>query len=344
MEKFILNLSGPSLKLPNSITDGSFDYVARYQIIAEVIHQYFGKRNPKNILDVGGLGTFLDKIIDAPLTILDEEATDEDGHETQGDGARMNVKDGAYEAVVTSDTLEHIPNKDRKKFISELVRVSSDLIILCAPFDNIGVAKEEEKLQSFYKGINGQPHRWLQEHADYVLPNVDDIKEYFEAAGVTPIIIGQSSLKLWRQLMGMNLLANEMGNKEVSLIATKINKYYNENILFEDFEQKGYRTFFIASKKRNIVYEQNKNKITADHSLELAALMTEFYTTVVTNAEYVPVLRKKVSDLHDTTIKFADEIQVLKDEREHILHSKSWRYTAPLRSAKNKISNHEGSK
>ncbi|NBU34139.1 class I SAM-dependent methyltransferase [bacterium] len=344
MEKFILNLNGPSLKIPSSISSGSFDYVARYQIIAEVIHQYFGKKNPKNILDVGGLGTFLDKIIDAPLTILDEEATDEDGKETQGDGARMNVEDGAYEVVVTSDTLEHIPKNDRKKFISELVRVSSDLIILCAPFDNSGVPKEEERLQSFYKGINGQPHRWLQEHADYVLPNVEDIKKCFEAAGVTPIVIGQSSLKLWRQLMGINLLANEMGNEEVSKSAIKINKYYNENILFEDFEQQGYRTFFIASKKRNIAYEQNSNKITAEHSLELGALISDFYTTAVSNAEYIPVMRKKVKDLHDTTLIYKDEIQILKDERDQIISSRSWRYTAPLRTAKKKVSNEESSK
>ncbi|NDC95189.1 hypothetical protein EB118_14330, partial [bacterium] len=91
-------------------------------------------------------------------------------------------------------------------------------------------------------------------------------------------------------------------------------------------------------------YEQNSNKITAEHSLELGALISDFYTTAVSNAEYIPVMRKKVKDLHDTTLIYKDEIQILKDERDQIISSRSWRYTAPLRTAKKKVSNEESSK
>ena len=350
MGKFILNLNGPLLKLPNNIVDGSFDYVGRYQLIAEIIHRYFDGKNPKNILDVGGLGTFLDKIIDTPLTILDEEAHDAD-QEKKGDGARMNFEDGAFEAVVTSDTLEHIPQKDRKKFVSELVRVSSDLVILCAPFDNKGVAKEEMQLQNFYTSVSGHPHRWLKEHAEYKLPNVAYIKQCFEDLGISYLVVGHSTLALWRQIMGMNLLANEMGNRDVSMAATKVNKYYNQNILFEDFEQEGYRTFIIASKKRNISYQPNTNKMTIEHSLELLGLISDFYMTAITEPEYVPILRKKVKDLHDSTMEFAQQIErlnkkleLVKSENKSLLHSRSWRYTAPLRKVDAKIVRKKGTK
>lgn len=337
MAKSTLNLNGPSLKLPSSITKTSFDYVARYQLIAEIITQYFKGKKPKNILDVGGLGTFLDKVIDIPLTILDEEATDHGSSEKRGDGARMNVEDGAYDAVVTSDTLEHIPAKDRANFISELVRVSNDLIILCAPFADNGAAAEEAKLQKFYTGLTGQPHRWLKEHAEYGIPKIKDIEGYFKKAGVKPVVFGHSSIKLWRELMGINLLSNDMGHPDIAKKTAAINNFYNQKIMFNDFAQDSYRMFFVASKKQDLTVKFSTQSPSVDAIFELLNLTNDFYSTALVEAEYVPKLRKRVENLHNETIRLANQVQDITGRYDHLMHSRSWRYTAPMRQVEKTI-------
>ena len=120
MGKFQLNLDGPLLSIPDSIKSASFDYVSRYQIIAEIIHRYyaFTSTKPNRILDVGGLGSFMGQIISFPITILDSAIRETNETESAGDGAHMGtIKDGSYDVVITSDTLEHIPPKDRRNFI-----------------------------------------------------------------------------------------------------------------------------------------------------------------------------------------------------------------------------------
>lgn len=325
MGKFILNLGGHSLKIPVKLEQESFDYVGRYQIIAEIVSQYFSEKNARNILDVGGLGGFLDQVLDIPLTVLDEEAsTNETGNERQGDGARMAVDDGAYDVVVTSDTLEHIPASDRKNFIKELVRVSDDLVILCAPFAGNGSAEAEAKVQKYFTGLVGHPHRWLQEHADYGLPTVAEIKTYFKQAGMEPIVFGHSTVDLWRQLMTINLVSNEMGQADVHKKLQELNQFYNENILFNDFTDKGYRMFFVGSKKRELAQPIVAAGLTVENYKELMKLTNEFYENALAEAEYVPKLRVRVKELHDETINLAERIAKTEDRHGHHLRSQAW--------------------
>lgn len=310
MAKFILNLDGPSIKIPTKLAESSFDYASRHQIIAEIIERYFKDKKPKNILDVGGLGSPLQQMVKSPITILDEEAEDNDPGKEKGDGADMRLADGSFDAVVTSDTLEHIPQNDRENFIKELVRVSDDLVILCAPFARLSVAEEEQKLQDYYVSLTGKEHRWLMEHKDYGLPRLDEILGYFKKAGVSTTVFHHTSLDIWRQLMGINLVSNEMGFPLVHDKATKLNKQYNKEVLFNDFTDNGYRTFILASKSKDITFQHPKPA--GSYSPEFTKALGEFYESALVEAEYVPKLRKKVKDLHDEKMRLATEVEELR--------------------------------
>jgi hypothetical protein len=339
MAKFTLNLDGPLLKIPNEIAGAGFDHVGRYQLIGEIITRYAeGNKNwPKNILDVGGLGSFLDKVIKTPITILDEEATDHD-MEAKGDGAHMtNVRDGAYDVVITSDTLEHVPQKDRKNFIKELIRASNDLVILCAPFSDHGAADEEEKLQGFFKGATGAPHRWLREHAEYVLPREKEIISYFKANGLEPIVVNQSSLEIWRHMLAVTLLSNDMASDNIHKKAEAVNRFYNRNLLFKDFSPKSYRTFIIASKKKQLDYDGKHPTMTADDSVRLAIHLSDFYSAVVAGAKEIPLVKAAFSKQSEQLHKLRLELAEVQRQHQHVTSSKTWRYTEPLRGGVRKI-------
>lgn len=336
MGKFILNLNGHTLKLPAKITKESFDYVGRYQIIAEIITQYFKGTQAKSMLDVGGLGSLLDQLLDIPLTIIDEEAPVNDKKEKKGDGARLDVPDGSYDVVVTSDTLEHIDTGDRKNFVSELVRTSNDLVILCAPFADNGAEKAEAKLQQLYTSLTGKPHRWLKEHADYGLPKIAEIRAYFQEAKMAPVVFGHSSVERWRKLMTVNLTSNEMGQFDVHQKLQKINKYYNQNILFNDFTDEGYRIFFVGSKKRELAIKTILNSSERAQNEEFFGLLDDFYENVLVEAEYIPKIRKRIKTLHDENVSLAARVGALEQYKSR---TQSLRQKVTKATRKNKQNN-----
>lgn len=326
MAKFILNLDGPLLRLPSKLKTESFDYVGRYQLIGEIVKRYYKNSNPKNLLDVGGRGGFIDKLVKAPVTILDEEGTEAEQLE-HGDGARMNISDGAYDVVITSDTLEHIPKKDRKKFVHELIRVSNDLVVLCAPFSDFGAAKEEQELQEQYTALTGQPHRWLKEHADYQLPRLSETVKLFEESGYSVVSFSHSSPELWRCLMEVNLLSHEMGSVEVHEKLKKINTLYN-SLLFDDFAQNGYRGFVVLSKKKTLGLNVPKQRLSQGSLLKLVELVNDYFNTTLNNAGLLPVMKSRI-EASEEKIK---QLQEVERKYNQVIHSKSWRYTGYIRS------------
>lgn len=336
MEKFTLNLDGPLLKIPNSISSASFDYVSRYQIIAEIITRYFGasKVSKLEVLDVGGLGSILDQLIPVDTTILDNEVEEDSNTQTRGDGSHMqSIDDSSFDVVVTSDTLEHIPPKDRKSFVQELVRVSKELVIICAPFGDHGAAKEELKVQGFYTGFSGSPHRWLQEHADYGLPTEKEIVSYIPKSAASSTVVNHSNLNLWRQLMSINLLASDINNPSIHKSVEEINRLYNDQHLFNDFTENSYRTFIVISKSKEIIYKKPKEAATSSNNFQIYEKIGNFYSEVFKHFADIPLIINLRTQLRDSN----NELEVINNKYNHLVNSKTWRYTEPGRAAIRKI-------
>lgn len=324
MGKFTLNLDGPLLQIPKKLKNESFDYVGRYQLVGEILSRYFAQP-PKNVLDVGGRGGFLDILTDASVTILDEEGTETE-KVSKGDGSKMDIKDNSYDAVITCDTLEHIPKKDRKKFINELIRVSNDLVILCAPFSDYGAANEEKALQKNFSNISGNPHRWLKEHADYVLPKFSETLKLFKDSGYSVVSFGHSSLTLWRSLMQANLVSHEIGSPAVHKELQSLNSFYN-SLLFKDFSEQSYRIFIVLSKTHTLSFKKSKATLSSEDYISLFRLLGNFSDAVLAEAEKIPVIHKKITSLTKENTELAD----IKQRYQQILNSTTWRYTTPLR-------------
>ena len=150
------------------------DSFERHKAVADSLKN--SKCNSRTILDVGGeiklttnrLSFFLSNIkIDTANVISETEIRTKD--------VLLPVEDNSYDAVVSIDTLEHIPKENREKAIDEYFRVARKEIILTGPIDNEYQRESEKRLNEKYKSLFGSDHHYLIEHLTYGDPTKDDL-------------------------------------------------------------------------------------------------------------------------------------------------------------------------
>ena len=149
-----------------------FDQYSRYLETSKIIKKIFKNKKIK-VLDIGGLShlwhskeTF--RLINLFLPenetfTLDLKWNNERGF-IQADSLRIPFADSSFNAVCALDILEHLERKQRNSFLSEIFRVSSDLVILSSPFLNKITKNAEEILKDFIKRALGVNQVELKDH------------------------------------------------------------------------------------------------------------------------------------------------------------------------------------
>lgn len=118
-----------------------------------------------------------------------------------GDGTRLPVRDASFPAVVSSDALEHVPPTQRDEFLAELVRASSDLVAVAAPFNTAGVAGTEDLVRRFVLLATGAPQEQLEEHRAHGLPDLHHTRELLGSHGLQVTSAGNGNLADWLTMM-----------------------------------------------------------------------------------------------------------------------------------------------
>lgn len=182
----------------------SFDRYARYGAIARAVRASLGP-GEHTVLDVGDCAGHLQTFDEGLVTIgLDiEPAADRlpGAVPVRGDGARLPFPDDAFDAVVSSDVLEHVRPDERRSFLAEMRRVSRDLVVLAAPFDTFGVAGAEDAARRYALLALGEPQPQLAEHLERGLPSLPDTVAALESHGATVAVAGNGNLWDWLALM-----------------------------------------------------------------------------------------------------------------------------------------------
>ncbi len=182
----------------------AFDRYSRYGAIVRALRATLGG-GPLRVLDVGDGAGYLsafDPEVEGVSVDLAPTAEPLPGTvRLAADGTRLPFPDAAFDAVVSSDALEHVPPGSRSNFVAELVRVSRELVLLAAPFDTPGVAGAEELARRFVLLATGCPQDQLDEHRDHGLPGVDDTRAAFEALGLQVAVAGAGNLHDWLAMM-----------------------------------------------------------------------------------------------------------------------------------------------
>jgi SAM-dependent methyltransferase len=155
-----------------------YDSYERHQAVSTLL----GRKFSGAVLDVGGLSGGLRRFLpNAQVVALNLDGT---GDVAYG-GETIPFSDGAFDVVVSLDTLEHVPWDARTGLLSECIRVAGRALLVAAPYGTPGHSAYEAKLDRLYRDVHGDFHQWLHEHVIRGLPNDEEI------AGLCQMLMGR---------------------------------------------------------------------------------------------------------------------------------------------------------
>lgn len=135
-----------------------------------------------NILDVGGSLAELKKFLpNSAITTADVVH----GADVRYDGKHLPFPDNTWDAVVSVDTLEHVPSKNRLAFVKELTRVVKRKVILIAPYKSEEHERYEGELVYQFRKSGKKVPAYLLEHRKHGLVSDElcvSIKKDFPAS------------------------------------------------------------------------------------------------------------------------------------------------------------------
>lgn len=179
------------------------DVFFRHKVIADAIGR------SRQILDVGGsLGELKKFLPRADITTADVV----EGADIVFNGKILPVKSESYETVVSVDTLEHIPKKQRMSFVKELYRVAKKQVILLAPNGSVSHLKYEQRLLASYRQQGKAIPRYLDEHVKYGLPEEDFLRELKREFGASVNLCG----RLWLDRLNFTIHTFEVKNGKLN--------------------------------------------------------------------------------------------------------------------------------
>lgn len=224
-----------------------FDQYQRYQDAKQVIECLRRGGERLRILDVGGgEGNYLP----APDFFPNDFVLVADLHDFQltnyirASGLQLPFGDGAFDVVLSCDTLEHLRAEDRERFIRELARVASRYVILLAPF-RFDFNEEAEKIvrQVWAEELGGQ-NEALLEHQENGLPELNITRDMFGQVCHEYLSFPSGNVGTW---LAMNTLICGFSGISGDLYRT-LNRVYNLNFYERDHTAPAYRTCIVGCK------------------------------------------------------------------------------------------------
>lgn len=226
----------------------SFDQYQRHRGVSDIITGVFEPEVEYRVLDVGGGGSLLSMFIsDAEVTTLDPRQYDRRNH-VQNQGDVLPFEDDAFDAVVSVDTLEHVPEHQREAFLDELLRVSRRWIVLACPFQHEKTDAAERLFATFESQVRGIDNAFLNEHLENGLPDLASTMNYLQRSLPSLNRLPNGWLPRWftmmvfQSTMATCLDHFSLGQKIISL--------YNKDYYRFDNSEPAYRQILIGSKNR----------------------------------------------------------------------------------------------
>ena len=231
-----------------------FDHYGRYRLAAEVVARTSGGR-PGRVLDVGGgpgsLAAFAPSLFPRTQVVASDLLQPGDWFAEApslvlADGAALPFGDGTFDAVVTLDTLEHVPPDRRTALLHELVRAARSWVLVVCPCATPGVADADRALLAVVRHRFGDDFPTtgiLNEHLEYGHPDPDDVIAALEGAGADVARLPSGRLDRWLPMMLLfyDLLA--LGDDEpVELVQAA----YNRVFWRDDLRGPAYRQAFVC--------------------------------------------------------------------------------------------------
>ncbi len=138
-------------------------------------------------------------------------------------------KDNEFDVVVAVDVIEHIPRKERKRVLKEMLRVSKKYIMITCPFT---ISRWDKKVLVNWPK-SSETYKNIKEHIDCGIPNSKEIEESFKGCRMNMIYGEHPAVAYYIKLMERNILgkvfartALKMFIPILKLIKGKSRRYY----------------------------------------------------------------------------------------------------------------------
>ena len=149
----------------------NYDVYERHTVVRDLLAGVLGPDAAATVLDVGGRRGLLAAYVPYAVTAVNPDGT---GDQTI-DGAALPYAAASFDAVVTIDTLEHVPPAQRAAFLRMCYGVARRVLVVAAPFGSAEHSARERELNVQYAAVFGAPHPYLAEHVANGLPTLDDL-------------------------------------------------------------------------------------------------------------------------------------------------------------------------
>ncbi len=239
----------------------TFDQLQRYRLTAELINSTRKEGRPLVVLDIGSGPGFLDSFLAADRIFSLDRGEFSGGGYLRGDALRIPVKSKSVDVAVSLDLLEHLPASGRINFFDEMDRVSRDYIIIGAPFSGPEIAEGESIARQFFRDITGEENRFLDEHRDEGLPDIQNLVQWCRRKEYRNAVIPNGYLYRWILMMGLNFYLSKLPEPWEYIFA--VNEYYHREFYREDNRAPAYRQVAVIDKTNRINVESLINKFTA---------------------------------------------------------------------------------
>lgn len=192
----------------------SFDSYMRYKLVSEIL----AKEDCNTILDVGGGGG---KFFRRFLPHKESLTLDKEDGDIIGDGTNLPFPKNHFDAVTSLETLQYVEKKKRKKFISELIRVAKNCVVITLPLDGRELQSAERRCNGMYRSMFGKGNRWLDQHAKNGLPSMKEMGKILSGREVKMHQI--CNLSRWEKLVKINFILQKI---HLSVLSSVINAIY----------------------------------------------------------------------------------------------------------------------
>jgi GT2 family glycosyltransferase/SAM-dependent methyltransferase len=210
-----------------------FDQYERHaftRAVVNVAREHLGRAFLR-ILDVGGgPGALCRFLPDDTVVAVDVEEAPGEGY-IIADGAALPFREGAFDIAVAQDTLEHVLPEKRERFLSDICRVASELVVINGPFQDPSVEAAERFVMEVAKETVGDSFstvRYLREHAEHGLPDLEATAKQLQKLGLPNVIVPNGALDLWiaRMIVRHHAYALATQGVRVSELDRRSNREY----------------------------------------------------------------------------------------------------------------------
>ena len=254
LEASLAPREGELLSLP-------FDQYARMRIVQNVVVSLYGEIAERavqpgstqftlKVLDVGGYpGILRHFLAGGAYDVSVVDVVPDDGSipgYTQGSGMELPYEEGSFDVVASLDTLEHIPNEHRPRFLDELRRVARHAVVLVNPVQSIQADLAEETLNEYIRWILDAQQEQLAEHREYGLPDFAGTVASFDAGGWKTLSFPTANIHNWLFMMVAKHYLISLRDERASAFERTLDRFYNLAFQESDRTPPAYRGVMVA--------------------------------------------------------------------------------------------------